>query len=229
MADYYTLIARAISGLEPSATGERRRALYERARVAPIAQLRGARPELSESQITRERLSLEDAVRKVESEAAQRARSARKTYANVPSPPGSAPSASSPRPRPPHGQEPERQDPRQQPNPRADAPPKRFAESFRSRDALAAQAKRQAEAAQAKADKERRETEERIENERQELIQQLRETERATREQDETRRQRDEQEAARIQNAQTLSTMRLKIAMICRRCLFANARLSRRS
>ena len=74
MADYYPLIARAIAGLDPSAPGESRRALYERARSALIAQLRSVQPPLSESEITRERLSLEEAVRKVESEAAQRAR-----------------------------------------------------------------------------------------------------------------------------------------------------------
>src|SRR5207247_7554255 len=48
----------------------------ERARAALIAQLRSVQPPLSESEITRERLSLEEAVRKVESEAAQRAREA---------------------------------------------------------------------------------------------------------------------------------------------------------
>src|SRR5262245_4975521 len=72
MADYYPLIARAVAGLENS-TGEARRALYERARTALIAQLRSVEPALSESDITRERLALEEAVRKVESEAAQRA------------------------------------------------------------------------------------------------------------------------------------------------------------
>src|SRR6202012_1977220 len=77
MADYYPLIARAIAGLDPAAPGESRRALYERARTALISQLRSVQPPLSESEITRERLSLEEAVRKVESEAAQRAREAR--------------------------------------------------------------------------------------------------------------------------------------------------------
>src|ERR1700692_1035700 len=80
MADYYPLIARAISGLDPSAPGESRRALYERARAAVIAPLTAhlpsAHPPLSEPKIPRERLSLEEAVRKVESEAAQRARDA---------------------------------------------------------------------------------------------------------------------------------------------------------
>src|ERR1700746_3927253 len=76
MADYYPLIARAIAGLDPNGPGESRRALYARARAALIAQLRNVQPPLSESEITRERLSLEEAARKVESEAAQRAREA---------------------------------------------------------------------------------------------------------------------------------------------------------
>src|SRR5712672_365478 len=63
MADYYPLIARAISGLDSSAPGESRRALYVRAREALIAQLRSVQPPLSEAEITRERLSLEEAGR----------------------------------------------------------------------------------------------------------------------------------------------------------------------
>lgn len=74
MADYYPLIARAISGLDASAPGESRRALYGRGRQALIAQLRRVQPPLTESEITRERLSLEEAIRKMESEAVQRAR-----------------------------------------------------------------------------------------------------------------------------------------------------------
>ena len=38
MADYYPLVAKAIAGLEKN-TGEARRALYERARTALVAQL----------------------------------------------------------------------------------------------------------------------------------------------------------------------------------------------
>ena len=74
MADYYPLIAKAVSGLEKS-TGEARRALYDRARTALLAQLRGVEPALSEPDITRERLALEEAIRKVEAEAARRSRS----------------------------------------------------------------------------------------------------------------------------------------------------------
>src|SRR5262252_1617863 len=74
MADYYPLIAKAVSGLDKS-TGEARRALYDRARTALLAQLRGVEPALSEPDITRERLALEEAIRKVEAESARRSRS----------------------------------------------------------------------------------------------------------------------------------------------------------
>src|SRR5437762_10571262 len=80
MADYHPLIARAVAGLEKS-TGEARRALYERARTALVAQLRGVVPALEESEITRERLALEEAIRKVEAESARHAReTARPTF-----------------------------------------------------------------------------------------------------------------------------------------------------
>ncbi|MGL3211015.1 hypothetical protein [Bradyrhizobium sp. BR 1433] len=131
MADYYPLIARAIAGFDPNAPGEARRALYARARTALIQQLRGVQPPLSESEITRERLSLEEAVRKVESEAAQRAReasrpggaatargsraNARPPEANA-RPPEPGPADTAARPRPPA-------DPRPPRNLRPDTPP----------------------------------------------------------------------------------------------------------
>ena len=73
MADYYPLIARAVAGLEKN-TGDARRALYERARTALVAQLRSVTPALSESDVTRERLALEESVRKVEAESARQNR-----------------------------------------------------------------------------------------------------------------------------------------------------------
>src|SRR6058998_815490 len=74
MADYYPLVAKAVAGLEKN-TGEGRRLLYERARSALVAQLRGMNdPPLTEAEITRERLALEEAIRKVEAEAARRGR-----------------------------------------------------------------------------------------------------------------------------------------------------------
>ncbi|MEA2819616.1 MAG: hypothetical protein QOJ86_1620, partial [Bradyrhizobium sp.] len=141
MADYYPLIARAIAGLDPSAPGEARRALYERARAALIAQLRSVQPPLSESEITRERLSLEEAVRKVESEAAQRAREASRAGSRSgdafragtpranPTKPGDAPP---PRPRPPgppappqpRNLRPEPPAPSSDPNPQPPSPPR---------------------------------------------------------------------------------------------------------
>src|ERR1700686_1358369 len=76
MTDYQPLIARAIEGLGKS-TGEARRGLYERARSALVTQLRSVEPALSESEITRERLSLEETSRK--GGAAPRPKAARKS------------------------------------------------------------------------------------------------------------------------------------------------------
>jgi hypothetical protein len=73
MADYHPLITRAVEGLSTS-TADARRSLYERARTALVAQLRGVNPPLSEAEITRERLALEDAIRKVEAESVRKAR-----------------------------------------------------------------------------------------------------------------------------------------------------------
>jgi hypothetical protein len=87
MADYYPLIIKAVAGLDKS-TGDSRRALYDRARTALLAQLRGVEPTLSDAEITRERLALEDAIRKVEGEVAfQRPQDARRLRADQPSRP----------------------------------------------------------------------------------------------------------------------------------------------
>jgi hypothetical protein len=72
MADYHPLISRAVAGLEHN-TGENRRVLYERARAALVNQLRSVDPPLEESDITRERLALEEAIRKVEADATKHA------------------------------------------------------------------------------------------------------------------------------------------------------------
>jgi hypothetical protein len=77
MADYYPLITKAVAGLDPDAPRESRRAIYERARAALLAQLRIINPPFTEAEITHERLALEEAVRIVEGEAAERARNAR--------------------------------------------------------------------------------------------------------------------------------------------------------
>jgi hypothetical protein len=108
MADYHPLIARAVAGLEKN-SGENRRALYERARTALVAQLRGVTPALEESEITRERLALEEAIRRVEAEAARHARDtarpnllkrAEAARREEPSRPAPAPRPDEPPPRP---------------------------------------------------------------------------------------------------------------------------------
>jgi len=74
MADYHPLITRAVDGLSNNTT-EARRTLYERARAALVSQLRNIDPPLSETEITRERLVLEDVVCRVEAESLRKARS----------------------------------------------------------------------------------------------------------------------------------------------------------
>ena len=75
MSDYYPLLSRMVGGLANN-TGETRRALYGRARAALCEQLRGREPPLTDSEITRERLSLEAAIRKFEAETIRRPRGA---------------------------------------------------------------------------------------------------------------------------------------------------------
>jgi hypothetical protein len=73
MADYYSLIKKAVARLDPSAH-ESRRSIYERARAAQLAQLRTFSPPLSETELTRELLALEEAVQAVEAEVPRHAR-----------------------------------------------------------------------------------------------------------------------------------------------------------
>src|SRR5947208_5477453 len=75
MRDYYPFVTRIVAGLD-SNTGESRRVLYGRARAALCEQLRGREPPLTDSEITRERLSLEAAIRKFEAETIRRPRGA---------------------------------------------------------------------------------------------------------------------------------------------------------
>ena len=62
-------LARAVERLDRN-TGEARRAVYERARKA-VAQLRSNQPALLDADIAKESLALEEAIRKVEAEAAR--------------------------------------------------------------------------------------------------------------------------------------------------------------
>ncbi len=63
--NYGPLIERAVANLDEN-TGDNRRALYNQARVALVSQLHRVVPKLEESDITRERLALEEAIRLVE-------------------------------------------------------------------------------------------------------------------------------------------------------------------
>lgn len=67
MADFYPILARAVAGL-PETSAEARRAIYDRARTALVAQLRGLDPPLSEAEIMRERLALDEAVARIEAD-----------------------------------------------------------------------------------------------------------------------------------------------------------------
>ncbi|RXF73320.1 hypothetical protein [Hansschlegelia zhihuaiae] len=111
MADYFPVLSRAVAQLETN-TGEARRAVYERARAAIVRQLRAIDPPLSEEDISRERMQLEEAIRRVEASAgggqpapskpaaaapAPAAQPARPAAAERPTPP--APEASAPEPR----------------------------------------------------------------------------------------------------------------------------------
>ena len=69
MADYYSLIAGAVSRL-PNKTDEARRAIYERARTALQESLRALDPPISETDLANVQSALEAAIRRVEQDVA---------------------------------------------------------------------------------------------------------------------------------------------------------------
>jgi hypothetical protein len=71
MADYHPLLTRALDALSDRSS-TMRRAVYDRARAALMDQLRNLDPPLSEADIARERLALEEAVNRVEAEQRRR-------------------------------------------------------------------------------------------------------------------------------------------------------------
>lgn len=72
MADYYSILKKTIASL-PESNGAARRSVYSRARNAIVSQLKAYEPPLTPSEITAEQLRLEEAIRKVEAEAAREA------------------------------------------------------------------------------------------------------------------------------------------------------------
>jgi hypothetical protein len=84
MADYYTIIAKAVAALDPN-TGEARRRIYERARGALSGETRSAGLPLNKSDIVSAQMSLEEAIAQVEIEAL-RAEETRVAAKSVPRP-----------------------------------------------------------------------------------------------------------------------------------------------
>ena len=66
MADYHSLLMRAVANLPNAGTPATRGALYDRARKALLEQLRSLRPPLPESDITREENALDAAIAEIE-------------------------------------------------------------------------------------------------------------------------------------------------------------------
>jgi hypothetical protein len=97
MADYYSIIAKAVGALDPN-TGDARRRLYDRARGALLGEMRNIELALDQADILAARMSLEEAIGKVETEA-QRAEHARQ----APATPGGAGPAAARRPETPAG------------------------------------------------------------------------------------------------------------------------------
>ncbi len=67
MAEYYAVLSKAVSSLEAN-SADARRAVYDKARNALIGQLKAIDPPLPTSEISRQRLELEEAIRRVERE-----------------------------------------------------------------------------------------------------------------------------------------------------------------
>jgi hypothetical protein len=95
MADYYTIIAKAVEALDPN-TGEARRRLYQRARGALSGETRSAGLPLNKSDILSAQMSLEEAIARVETEAL-RAEEPRAAAQQTPRPVAAAPVAAAPK------------------------------------------------------------------------------------------------------------------------------------
>ncbi|MFO1102278.1 MAG: hypothetical protein U1E20_05165 [Methylocystis sp.] len=85
MADYHSLIARAVAAL-PQSTSDAREAVYERARKALFNQLRSIQPPVAEADIAAEGRALEEAIERVETESAAKHAQAPKPGAEAAAP-----------------------------------------------------------------------------------------------------------------------------------------------
>jgi hypothetical protein len=104
MADYYSLLAKAVAGLPNKTSPQARNAIYERARKALLGQLRSIQPPLAVADIEREERALNEAIERLDRDYAfpPPAPSA------APAPPSAAPPASgAPTASPPAGPKPQ--------------------------------------------------------------------------------------------------------------------------
>jgi hypothetical protein len=69
MADFYPVLKKAAGALPPGSGPDGRNALYEKARAALLRQLEAREPRLTEGEMMRQRLLLEEVIRRVEREA----------------------------------------------------------------------------------------------------------------------------------------------------------------
>jgi hypothetical protein len=104
MADYYSILKKTIASL-PENNGAARRSVYSRARNAIVNQLKAYEPPLAPSEITAEQLRLEEAIRKVEAEAARESLGLSPTVPKVEAP-SPEPQVSAPPVTPPQADEP---------------------------------------------------------------------------------------------------------------------------
>src|SRR5271165_7084874 len=108
MADYQSLLTRAVANLSSTNSTATRQAIYDRARKALLTQLRTLRPPLPESDIAREENALNQAIALVEAkfggtDAAHAEPTPAKTASSAPAPPAAAErptAAAAPRPAP---------------------------------------------------------------------------------------------------------------------------------
>lgn len=83
MTDFYSVLQRAVASL-PDGSGPQRRAVYDKARKALLKQLQSFDPPLPSSDVTSQRLALEDAIRKIENEIARQIRTRRAVQGAMP-------------------------------------------------------------------------------------------------------------------------------------------------
>ncbi|MBJ3776213.1 hypothetical protein [Acuticoccus mangrovi] len=83
MTDFYSVLQRAVASL-PDGSGPQRRAVYDKARKALLKQLQSFDPPLPSSDVTAQRLALEDAIRKIENEIARQIRTRRAVQGALP-------------------------------------------------------------------------------------------------------------------------------------------------